>query len=70
VRKQTTAKCLKNGVILAVISSMSITRMIKNNAELQITNQQLKHVKKESVITESADCCFRSFQLGSGGRTI
>jgi anaerobic C4-dicarboxylate transporter len=69
VKKQSITTCLKNIVIQAMICIMGITWMIKNIVELQITNQQLKHMKKESVITESPDC-WRSFQLGSGGRTI
>ena len=70
MKKQSIATCLENIVIQAMICSMGITRMIKNKVELHITDQQLKHAKKGSVITESPDCCFRSFQLGSGGRTI
>ncbi|HYA82378.1 MAG TPA: hypothetical protein VEH06_02865 [Candidatus Bathyarchaeia archaeon] len=60
---------MKNIIIQAMICIKGITGMIKNKVELQITNRQLKYVKKGTVITESTDC-LRSFQLGSGGKTI
>jgi len=67
VKKQSTTTRLKNTVIQVAIH---ITWMIMSKkVQFQII-QQLKHVKKVSVITESPDCCFRSFQLGSGGGTI
>ena len=65
VKKQSTTTRLKNMVIQVVICSIHITRVIESKVELQITNQQLRHMKKGSVITEFPDC-FRSFQLRSG----
>ena len=44
--------CLKNIVIQAMIGVIGITWMIKNKVELQITKQQLKHMKKGTVITK------------------